>query len=135
MDKAARESWVARGCQDPLQAYHQHACNALRRGIDFDLTFAEWWAIWEPRYHERGRGVRGAQMCRSADQGPYAVGNVRIDTGAANLREAKTSAKARVRAVADPEWLRNPFRSSMGYFRAQELMEESDSSDNFVGPC
>lgn len=64
--------------------YAQHMLNAARRGIEFDLTFEEWWEIWEPRWNERGRGTNQLGMCRTRDQGPYAAGNVRLDTPKGN---------------------------------------------------
>jgi hypothetical protein len=71
----------------PIGRYDQHRVHAKRRGITFDLTFDEWWSIWQEsgKWEERGRG--GYQMCRLGDQGPYAIGNVRIDTQRNNLQE------------------------------------------------
>ncbi|HDR8930452.1 TPA: hypothetical protein QDA84_000445 [Burkholderia vietnamiensis] len=83
-----RESAVCRGLRDPLKAFWQQRHSAVSRGISFDLTFLEWWSIWEPHYHLRG--VRSGQMvmARNGDDGPYAVGNVSIKTARANHREA-----------------------------------------------
>ena len=64
--------------------YAQHASSAKRRGIEFKLTFEEWWAIWEPQYAKRGVCVDELGMCRNRDEGPYAVGNVRLDTPKGN---------------------------------------------------
>ena len=72
----------------PRMRYCQHKASARQRGIEFDLTFDEWWAIWQPHYAQRGRGSGHLQMCRTGDVGPYAVGNVRIDTMKSNMREA-----------------------------------------------
>lgn len=66
------------------QRYAQHKANAAVRGIEFDLTFDEWWEIWEPRFAERGRGKDQFGMCRTRDQGPYQAGNVRLDTPKGN---------------------------------------------------
>lgn len=95
MDKETRAQWVARGCPDPVVAYRGHAVGAARRGIDFKLTFAEWWALWEPFYDQRGRRVGQYVMCRRGDAGAYEVGNVRIDTGAANAKEWSEVYRAR----------------------------------------
>lgn len=59
---------------------------ASQRGIDFNLTFDQWWELWETHWHERGIG--GKVMCRYADKGAYEIGNVRIDTQANNNIEA-----------------------------------------------
>lgn len=87
MPKEQRQAWVARGFQDPVKAYRGHAARAGARGIDFKLTFKEWWFYWEPHYEQRG--VRAGQkcMCRTGDVGAYEVGNVRIDTVAGNNAE------------------------------------------------
>ena len=68
---------------DPLQKqrakYRDHKRRAETRGIEFLLTFEEWWAMWEPHYSKMGRGKGKMCMCRNLDKGPYSVGNVRID--------------------------------------------------------
>ncbi|WP_155633561.1 hypothetical protein [Burkholderia cepacia] len=77
-----------RGLRDPVKAFRQQYYSALRRGIAFNLTFSQWWMLWEPHYHLRG--VRSGQMvmARNGDSGPYALGNVIIKTARANHREA-----------------------------------------------
>lgn len=99
----------------PRMRYRQHKASAKARGIDFDMTFEEWWAIWEPYYERRGRTVGAMHMCRKADAGGYTVGNVRIDTMEANhaervrvylerqRMEGRLPASERVGGV--PDWL------------------------------
>jgi hypothetical protein len=57
--------------------------NAKRRGIDFELSFGEWLNIWlnSGVFHLRG-GRKPDQyvLARYGDQGPYAMGNVRVIT-------------------------------------------------------
>lgn len=69
-------------------AYSCHKSNAKQRGIEFKLSFDEWWGIWKPHYHNRGKNVGQFCMCRTMDKGAYEIGNVRIDTvkGNANTR-------------------------------------------------
>jgi hypothetical protein len=67
--------------------YAKHKAHAKERGIEFDLTFEEWWGIWEPRWAERGTHKDQLGMCRTRDQGPYAVGNIRLDTPKGNAAE------------------------------------------------
>lgn len=90
---------------EPRKKYAQHKANAQRRGIEFDITFEEWWAIWEPRYAERGpyRGQLG--MCRTRDEGAYRPGNVRLDTPRNNSREHHVVVSQRQFAQA---WDDNP---------------------------
>lgn len=64
----------------PKYYYCGHIVNARNAGIDFQLTFKQWWAIWcfSGHWHERGRHRGQYVMARTGDIGPYAVGNVKI---------------------------------------------------------
>jgi hypothetical protein len=72
----------------PTYAFSEQRKNAKSRGIDWEITFYDWWKVWEQSGHweERGRG-NGYCMCRIKDSGPYAIGNVYIATGAQNGRD------------------------------------------------
>jgi len=59
---------------------------AVRRGIDFLLTFSEWWEIWWLHWPDRGRGSLQYCMARHEDKGAYEVGNVKIITNGENGR-------------------------------------------------
>jgi hypothetical protein len=63
--------------------------NAERRGITFLYTLEEWWREWDEsgHWHQRGKGRNKYCMSRPRDQGPYAVGNVRIVTNEENRAE------------------------------------------------
>lgn len=80
-----------RPCKRPTFAYHSQRRNARSRGIGWDLTLAQWWAIWQTsgKWAERGRG-QGYVMCREGDEGPYALGNVFIATARENSSNKKT---------------------------------------------
>jgi hypothetical protein len=84
----------------PKQAYALHRSQAAGRGVEFDLTFDEWWEIWEPRWHLRGVRADQMQMCRTRDQGGYTPGNVRIDTQRANAVERGVSVRVKRAASA-----------------------------------
>ncbi len=75
-------------------AYSVHKSHAKHRGIDFKLTFDEWWDIWKPHYHNRGTKVGQFVMCRKMDKGAYEVGNVTIGT-------VKQNAKTRSVVIQD----------------------------------
>ena len=60
--------------------YLNNRANAKRRGVDFQLTFEEWWTLWKSKYHLRGRGRGKYQLCRKGDIGPYSFANCYIDT-------------------------------------------------------
>ena len=85
--KEERKFWVERGFQDPLIAFRSHKMTAKQRGIAFLFCFDDWWDMWAPSYHLRGTSKGCFCMCRTADSGPYAVWNVRIDTVESNQRE------------------------------------------------
>lgn len=75
----------------PLKAFHRQRSKALRsRGIGWELSLPEWWAVWKDsgHWHDRGLG-RGYMMSRYGDVGPYAVGNVYIAPGVGNASAAK----------------------------------------------
>lgn len=74
-----------------LQAFREQKRNALYRGVAWELTFVQWWAIWKEsgNWLNRGRGRSGFVMARIRDDGPYAVGNVRIITASQNCAEAR----------------------------------------------
>lgn len=74
----------------PEKRYLRHKANAKYRGLGFLLTFDQWWKIWEDSGHWDERGYNEGQycMCRTADQGAYEAGNVRIDTIENNKAES-----------------------------------------------
>ena len=69
----------------PASKYYSHKFNASKRGIEWDMTFPEWWNIWREsgKWSFRGRGY-GYVMARYGDSGAYKVGNVYICTQAQN---------------------------------------------------
>ena len=97
MARKARTA-AARSCT-PRGRYKVHRHNAARRGIEFSLSFAQWWGIWKRsgRWNERGRGRGRYVMARKGDAGPYAVGNVKIIRNEENGAEHQYSAEERTR--------------------------------------
>jgi hypothetical protein len=84
---AIRQREVARGLTDPLIAYAAQLKGASARGIEFQLTFSEWWSVWAPYYHLRGQGKNGLVMGRNNDVGPYALGNIYLTTRLGNTMD------------------------------------------------
>lgn len=83
--RAERErNWMA----TPRGKFSIQKRKAKQRKIPWELSFEEWWSIWEQsgRWDERGPND-GYVMCRDMDTGPYAVDNVRIDSASNNRRE------------------------------------------------
>ncbi len=72
----------------PIGCFKRQKQNSRTRGIEWKLTFAEWWAIWSAsgKWDERGRGS-GYCMARHGDTGPYEIGNVKIIPGPENQAE------------------------------------------------
>lgn len=71
-------------------AYCTHVCGAATRKVEFLLTFDEWLKIWIDSGQIDNRGTKRGKyvMARFGDQGPYAVGNVKIILHTENIREA-----------------------------------------------
>lgn len=78
---------VAIGLKNPRRVYDRQRQNASDRGIPWELSFAEWWKIWEPYYFDRGRGRDRYCMARLGDVGPYSLRNVEIKTNSENSSE------------------------------------------------
>ena len=92
---------------------------AAKRGIDWHLTFEEWWEIWRKSGQWEKRGSKRGQyvMARHWDAGPYAVWNVDIQLCSDNSRtvmyrrrykRAKVPAEGLMEEV--PGWCADPLR-------------------------
>jgi hypothetical protein len=92
--KWLRQEVMARGLPDPCLAYSRQKANAKKRGIGWELTFAEWWAIWRDYFHLRGQGKNCLVMGREGDQGPYAIGNVYLTTNMGNVSDYHQTERA-----------------------------------------
>ena len=70
--------------------YASQKGKAKHRGIEFNLTYEEWWDIWQKSGKWAQRGARKGcyVMSRYNDTGAYEVGNVFIQTHEENRREA-----------------------------------------------
>lgn len=83
-----------------VRAYVSQKINASKRGIGFEMTLPEWWAIWQAsgKWAQRGRG-KGYCMARKGDEGPYAVGNVYICTIGQNFSDSYIKTPMHVRVA------------------------------------
>jgi hypothetical protein len=81
-----------------FRRYERHRRGAARRGIGFELTFAEWWRIWRDsgKYDRMGTHYGEYVMARHGDLGPYAVGNVEIQLATTNSSDANLRNLGRV---------------------------------------
>jgi hypothetical protein len=68
--------------QTPLRAFINQKNNAKNRQIPWELTFWQWWTIWQEsgKWELRGRARDAYVMSRFRDAGSYAVGNIYIGT-------------------------------------------------------
>lgn len=120
----ARAYCEAFGLKDPSLAFSTQRKNARERGIEWEMTFDEWWTIWRPYYHMRGRGTNELCMAREGDQGAYKVGNVYLTTHLGNSsdyhgprREAKKAQQERNQRY----WGRNDMHSEAVSHRAYKI--------------
>lgn len=93
-----KQAW-SRGA--PSARYIQQRRSAIARGIGWELTFPQWWAIWQPHYESRGRRGDAFVMARIQDFGPYATWNVHIVTLAENTGEYQAELRKRGVTCAD----------------------------------
>ena len=87
----------------PRYRFNVHKQGATARGIDFKLTFEEWWGIWHDSGHweDRGKGREQYVMSRYGDMGGYEVGNVFIQTGSENSRDSAIRLREQRKAAKD----------------------------------
>lgn len=73
----------------PKGQYSKHKQNAARRGVEFLLSFDQWLGLWKKsgKWNKRGNRKGCFCMARHGDEGPYALGNVRIETWSGNTAE------------------------------------------------
>jgi hypothetical protein len=61
---------------------------ARKRGVDWQLSFEQWFAWWGDDYARRGRGSDDLCMSRPGDTGPYALDNIVKKTNKENIQES-----------------------------------------------
>lgn len=71
-----KRKWIPK---DPdMRRFKVHSVNAKQRGVEFKLTFEEWFSWWHEtgHYHERGNKRGQYVMARKGDKGAYELGNI-----------------------------------------------------------
>jgi transcriptional regulator len=78
----------------PIRKFTEQRRNARMRGVEWRITFAEWWGVWmaSDKYNKRGRG-EGYCMARLGDTGPYSVDNVEIISNSQNISDYQARKK------------------------------------------
>ena len=89
--------------------YFQHRKAAQDRGIQFDLTFPEWYNAWESSGHleQRGRGRGQYVMARIGYKGAYTLGNIKIVTCSENITEGYRHRGYKVKTAEERRISRN----------------------------
>jgi hypothetical protein len=85
--------------RSPASVYFEQKKNAKTRNIEWNISFPDWWKIWQEsgQWEKRGRG-HGYCMTRIGDTGGYQVGNVEIKTGSQNFSDSFYKHPAKERA-------------------------------------
>jgi hypothetical protein len=124
--KKIRTLCINSGLPDPTRAYSQHRSNSKKRGIEFELSFDEWWGIWSTYYHLRGLGANGLCMARHGDCGGYVVGNIYLTTNLGNLLDYSRGSNARQRRVENyasrdhgGAWIKKGREQNMAFDRTE----------------
>ncbi len=81
----------------PKGRFVTQKASATRRGIPWELSFEDWWKIWEKSGKWEMRGNRAGQFCmaRIGDEGCYSKDNIEIKLLEANSREIKKNKKTK----------------------------------------
>lgn len=117
--------------QGLVSAFTRQRLNSEMRGIDWNLTFAQWFAVWQTsgKLHLRGRGKGRYVMSRILDDGPYALGNVHIQLAVENSREAVEKWRGKTKENRgvfllfpgrDLAWCARVWKVSVGFFATEE---------------
>lgn len=74
----------------PKGKFIRQRANARQRGVGWELTFEQWWDLWEKsgKWEQRGKRSKEYCMARKLDDGPYSLENVYITTNKKNSQEA-----------------------------------------------
>ena len=86
--------------RDPIRwKFNEQRSAARKRGVEWVMSFDEWWSIWQSSGQWANRGCRRGQyvMARRGDVGAYEFGNVEIVRHEANVAEGN---RTRHRTVA-----------------------------------
>lgn len=71
--------------------------------MPFELTFAQWWELWQEsgKFELRATNGKGYVMRRYGDEGAYRVGNVYIGTHTENAIEGWRNGLCRAAMIRD----------------------------------
>jgi hypothetical protein len=118
------------------RAFGQQRKNSAQRGIEWRLTLAQWWAVWQAsgKFHLRGVGAGKYCMSRIRDDGAYALGNVHVQLATENSREAVSKWMGKTKSIKgvfclypgrDLAWQAKVGKVSLGFFASAEQAGEA----------
>jgi hypothetical protein len=81
---ALRKRW-----ESPKAQFRRRRAEELRRGMVWELTYEQWWRIWQESGHWTERGSKGSQygLFRLNPEGPFSVENVAVQLYSKVARE------------------------------------------------
>ena len=87
--------------ENPKGMFCRQKASANRRGIDWQLSYEDWKAIWDEsgKLDQRGRGANKFCLARKFDEGPYSVDNVYITE---NSKNSLLSYKRNIKEINNP---------------------------------
>lgn len=127
----------------PVLRFRDRKNNAISRGIDWKLTFKEWWEFWQEsgKWEQHGRGADSYCLARQGDTGAYALGNIEIITNRQNGRDFQQYKKPKPQGTSNGvyymypgrknPWLVKHGRKYIGCFGTQE--EARAAKDKYIG--
>lgn len=87
--------------------YTIHKNSAKSRGIDFNLTYEEWYNWWLSNGVDKNfptdNGPNRPCMCRYGDTGPYSLDNIYFDTLSNNIIYANTGKRRWSKKISTPK--------------------------------
>src|SRR5258708_1084180 len=98
--------WSVSSKDYPWAAYRMQRHNALGTGKGWDISFPEWWQVWQEsgKWELPGRG-KATSMPRYGDSGPYKMGNVYICTVGQNFADSYLVKSAHSRMLKNPNFI------------------------------
>lgn len=114
-----------------IRKWEMQRKSSLLRGIEWHLTFAEWYAVWQAsgKLHLRGRGKGKYCMSRIKDAGGYRMGNVHVQLCTDNSKEAVEQWRGKTKAIKgvyclypgrELAWLAKVGKVCLGYHKTAE---------------
>ncbi|EXF45243.1 hypothetical protein BAY1663_02322 [Pseudomonas sp. BAY1663] len=109
-----------KGSTSPYLIFGWQRNHANFRGIEWKMSFWEWFSVWQEsgKWEERGRGAGSYCMCRVGDEGAYELGNVYIGSIVHNSTLGRTLAYERQKD-------RTPFHRAMISAGGRKVVSEA----------